>query len=456
MMDADSPFADPADPLRDEMARHEKTDAAADEVHVGPDVTDAQLDQVDAMHDAEDAAAEDANADIDAALERLSALEVPGDDQVVTECKCAKCGTKGSWTGKLTDEMIERTFVRGLGPDGIPNCIYCGTPMEIVPFLQPENPVAAAARMLEAERAGDAARPQYQPSIPGILPAFDWRTAQLTTESLEANVASAERVWESSKKETAAAKVEFDEAVESLREHIQVTHRIRIEAEFQAKRPADEPAPEGQVDPQACAFERLTGRPCSVCRNPITGIRQADNTVPGHIAAAAVVMQANDQLEASGLRAVLAELGGVELLEETVRGWSAVERAQVLAHLETPGVVERPAILGTPHEAADPSGKKQACRICGAPMPFLPPDEGIDGRDTWPIGQKVGTDCAGEPAADQEPARATSRRHKKPSDAAKAKQSASRATSAPASATTDKKRMAKATKTKPASRKGAK
>lgn len=351
---------------------------------------------------------------------------IPGDEQVITEVKCAKCATRGSWRGQLTDEMLERTFTRGVGPDGLPNCPHCGTPMEFVPVLTAAEAFAKAGQELEADLAGDAARPVYQPSIPGIHPPFDWRRAQLTTESLETNVASAERLWESAKKTAAACKSDFDDAVSALREHIQETHRARVDAEFQARRPASEPAPAGEVDVEACAFERETGKPCPICRNPVAGIRPADNTILGHVAAAAVTLQANDQLEAAGLRRVILALAGVELLEETVRGWSAVERAQVLRYLEAPGVVKRPEILGTAHEAADPSGQKQACRICGAPMPFLPDD-----TKTWPIGQKVGTDCPGEPGI--EPARPPTKRHAKTADASKAKQ-ADRAASSTKSA----------------------
>lgn len=264
---------------------------------------------------------------------------------------------------------------------------------------------AQAAQELDADKAGDAAKPQYQPSIPGILPAFDWRRAQLLTESLEETVASAERVWEALKKQTAGAKSDFDDAVESLRTHIQQTHRARVDAEFQTSR-TDSTAPADVVDASACAFERTTGKPCPICRNPREGLIPADNTTSAHVAGAAVNSQASDQLEASGLRAVIRELSGVELQEDTVRGWSAVERAQVLAFLELPLDSVRPPQLGTPHEAAEPAGSKQACRICGAPMPFLPEDE-----KTWPIGQHVGIDCPGEPGSEAEPTRITKPRH---------------------------------------------
>lgn len=275
---------------------------------------------------------------------------------------------------------------------------------------------AEAINALDAEKAGDAARPQYQPSIPGILPPFDWRRAQLTTESLEETVASCERTWDAAKKEATEAKKEFDEAVDTLRAHIQAMHRQRVDSEYQDRKPDAQTAPEDVVQAVGCAFERATGKPCPICRNPREGLTPADNTIPAHVAASAVLSQANDQLEASGLRAVIRELAGVELQEDTVRGWSAVERAQVLQHLELPIDTERPPHLGIPHEAAEPAGSKQACRICGAPMPFLPEDD-----KTWPIGQKVGADCQGDPAADAEPTRTVKPRHAKKTDRQKAK-----------------------------------
>lgn len=293
---------------------------------------------------------------------------------------------------------------------------FAGVEEIVVPEGMPvADAFALAAEALDADKAGDAARPQYQPSIPGIRPPFDWRRAQLATESLEESVASAERIWEAAKKETSKAKSEFDDAVEALRNHIQETHRERVDAEFQNRTAAEgAPAPADAVNAAACAFERTTGKPCPICRNPVDGVTPADNTIVAHVASAAVTSQANNHLEALGLRDVIREVAGVELHDDTVRGWSAVERAQVLAHLEMPGVVDRPPHLGTAHEAADHAApNKQACRICGAPMPFLPPED-----DHWPIGQKVGVDCLGEPGSDL--ARAPKATH---TDKAKAKRS---------------------------------
>lgn len=354
----------------------------------------------------------------------VASQPTPAIDQVVTHVYCEKCTTKGQWQGELTAEMLERTFTRGLAENGLPNCPHCGTAMELVPILTAHEAITQAAQQLDAERAGDAAKPTYQPSIPGIHPPFDYERAQRRTEALARQVTSAEEAWDAAKEEASDCKKTFDKAVETLRTHIKETAAARQDAEYQASKPASD-------RPRACAFERDTGKPCPICRAPTPGITPADPTVVQHLAAAASELARTDALETADLRLVIAKVAGLELLDETVRGWSTPERQAVVTWLEAPTVVERPAVLGAAHEAADPAGMHQACRICGGAMPHLPDGD----AQTWPIGQLVGTDCPGEPA--QEAARPTAKRHRKRSDAVKAKQQSEKA-DAPAKATKKK------------------
>lgn len=289
--------------------------------------------------------------------------------------------------------------------------------------------IAQAAAELDAERAGDAAKPQYQPSIPGILPPFDWRRAQLTTESLEENVASAERVWESLKKQTASAKGEFDDAVESLRNHIQETHRLRVDTEFQVGRTVD--ADGATVIASSCLYEKTTWKPCRICRAPNVNMAGVQPETVRHIAIAACTATFSEAgADAAELREALYQVTGIAIEHATVVAWTLENQREIGAWLERwtgaqdanedPRGLARPVVIGHPHEAGladEVNADQQACRVCGGRLAVF-----RDGVGTWPAGQLVGTDCPGEPAAEAEPTRVSKPRHAKKADRQKAKQ----------------------------------
>lgn len=283
---------------------------------------------------------------------------------------------------------------------------------------QAADAIAQAVRDLDAERAGDAAKPEYQPSIPGILPPFDWRSAQLTTESLETNVAEAEDAWDAAKEEAASCKKTFDKTVEQLRAHIQSTHRARVDAEYQHGKGtgpiAAVPDPETVKAAASCWTEQKTGRPCSICRNLLSAPTNSETAQ--HVAAAAAVDANAGTLDAAGMAASIGAVTGVVVTADDLAAWTADDFKTVALYLEvytaSPfGVpADRPAILGRPHEAGEDG---ITCRICGASLP-VPADQ-----DGFVAGLLIGLDCAGEAA---EPAPKATPRHRKPADRQKAKQ----------------------------------
>lgn len=436
-MDADSPFADEHPRLRpdaDEEAEaipgvnEERPDDAQPGEPLEPPIADG-VDQAEG----EDAALVLELGDLIGEALVVDA-SIPGAsdplDQTLTEFRCPKCGAGGKWTGPLTPDMLANTYTRGVNDaTGLPNCIYCGTATDPVTFLKAEDAISQAAERLDQERAGDAARPLHQPSIPGILPAFDWRRAQLTTESLEETVAACERTWDEAKKDAADAKKEFDDAVDTLRAHIQAMHRARIDAEYQHGKDHGPIAPLPDGAPAAkgpCWTEQKTGRPCSICRSAIAAPTNGDTTQ--HVAAAAAIDANAGTLDAAGLAASIGAVTGIVVHAESLATWTPQDVKAVAQYLERVALVassesgdtttiEKPSVFGRPHEVGEMGG---GCRVCGALMHQFA--VAVGQPDGFALGQLVGLDCPGEPEAAAAPARQAKPRHAKPADRQKAKQ----------------------------------
>lgn len=413
----------------------------------GPDVTDEQLDAVDAMHDAEDAAQDEAlkalevaadDAAADTALDDVQ-QPLPSADPVETRVKCAKCGTGAKWSGEL-DRTATDVFTRGFHEEtGLPNCPHCGTAMEPVELLTAEQAITAAAKQLadeelarqDADRAGNAARPVYQPSIPGLHPPFDFRRALMQTESLERNVAAAEDAWDQAKEEASSCKKTFDAAVEQLRKHIQSMHHARVDAEYQARRADTEATSEAspaarQATP--CLYERTTGKPCPICTRASEALPSARSEATAHVAHAISVGAIDQAIAADDMVAALRAVLGLVVPVEQLVPWAPDDYKAVGAYLQAFALalegdadtskLERPAALGRAHQSTDDS----RCRVCGALMYQVAVAAGMP--DGFPAGQLVGIDCAGEP--ENEPARPPKPRHAKKTDRQRAKQAAAK------------------------------
>lgn len=355
-----------------------------------------------------------------------------------TSVQCPQCETKAGWRGEL-DVATSQVFTRGVDAlTGMPNCPHCGTAMLRMGPTTAVEALQQVAQALDTERAGNAARPLYQQqTLPGTLPPFDFRRALMTAESLEANVQAAEEAWESAKKVAASRKGDYDEAVEALRQHIKEMHTLRINTEYQHGRGERTSVAEttGVLGP--CVFERQTGQPCSICRSAIAA------PAPNRDEATHLAASLANQAITAGVCAVPAgaadafvvtvrQVADIELTAEQVRGWTPEDRrivavwlqqfAQDAASNEEPWARPIPLALGKFHEAAEASGERQCCRICGA---VLLDAATLSITAPWEVGQKVGTDCTGEPIA--EPARTAKPRHASRKDAAKAKQAAAAA-----------------------------
>lgn len=324
---------------------------------------------------------------------------------------------------------------------------------------------AQAISELDAERAGDAARPQYQPSLPGVLPPFNWRGAQLRTEALEAEIASTEKAWDEAKKVATECKKEFDDAVEQLRTHIQETHRARVDAEYQHRGDGPiAPVPDmADVSPGAkapCWTELKTGRPCSICRNLIAPPTNGDTA--RHVAAAAAVDANAGQIDAFGMAASITAVTGIVVPAEDLSLWTREDFKVVAQYLERVSAVaaredgdmntvERPALLGRPHEVGMVGG---GCRVCGALMYQLA--VAVGQPDGFAPGQLVGIDCPGDLEAAAEPAPLPKPRHTKLADRQKAKQAKGTKDHGAEQRAEGKKRTAKATLKSGAKKRGSK
>lgn len=354
------------------------------------------------------------------------------------------------------DEPIDDGEVfLGDGPEGVHGT---GTVEETITDAEPASnalPVAEAlaqaAELLDADRAGEAAKPLYQPPIPGIHPPFDWRSAQLRTEALETSAASAESAWDDAKQEASDRKKDYDSAIEALRKHIQETHIARVEAEYQHRGDSPiAPVPGHAAErPGACITEITTGKPCPICRN-IT-VAPDDNGTTPHLAAAILALALEETLGAETMAEAIEEITRVIIPVEDLKAWTPADYKVVARYLKDvagenhEGIASRPVplILGRPHEVGEIAG---GCRVCGALLQQLAELEGYN--NGFPIGTRVGTDCAGEPVNAAEPTRVTKPRHAKTTDRQKAKQASGATDHAAEQKADGKKRTAKAKKGK--------
>jgi hypothetical protein len=421
------------------------------------EATDEQLDEIDATYDAEDsyraqtmseqAEKPEASAAVppEIAASLLLVKQRPAD--TVTHVHCVNCNTKASWKGTLDAEMLERTFKHGVNADGIPLCPHCRTDMQEQTVVQAAAEQLAsegmtAAEKLDADKAGDAAKPMYRQSfIPALLPAFDFKTAHLTTESLNRNILTAKAAWDEAKDEAAKLKKEYDETVEALTKHIEKQYVLRMEWEYQERRKAatttgpHEPTPEKRAhegDRQPCITAQTFGS-CSVCQKPGGPITEEMARDTLHLAANAANLSVQGDLPDDVLARTITGVTGIVVEDAAVAGWSKDDRIAVLNWLqmfaldrdEEPWARPIPLPMGRFHEAAEPTDEQQVCRVCAGVLWRLNTADGVNATPAWPVGQKVGLDCAG--AQPVEPARLAKPRHADPKARQRAKQAAAKA-----------------------------
>lgn len=327
------------------------------------------------------------------------------DPETVTEMRCAQCNTGASWKGPLTEDMLARTFTKGTyeAEDGrlLPNCPRCGTAMQLK--TEP-TAVEQAAQQLAGE-PGKVEQPRQQ-SLPGVKPPFNSEAALVRIFEQRAAVRSAESYAETKHKDASRAKKHAEELQEELSkledDYAERYDELERERNLTPEQRADRNA-------QGCEFERRTGRPCVICREP-GAQRNERNVSLSHAASAAIVAASNDALEDKTLVTLIGAIDGQMLTPEHVTAWSKEDRYAVASWLErkandtaitaATGTTEdttskdRPALLGRAHIV----GTGNACTACG---------EHVEGGHL--VGVRVGLDCPGEP--DVEEARPPKPRH---------------------------------------------
>src|SRR5262245_40267006 len=211
---------------------------------------------------------------------------------------CPQCTTKVQWKGAITDEMIARTFTRGLDDvSGLPNCPRCGTPM-VAPAPDAVPVREAIATAVEAVGVRDPVTGEHftrQLSIPGLRPPFDYAAAFESIMERRRGVRLADALAEKKHKEAAAAKKEAEAQQEALSE---------LEDEFDA-RVQEFAATPADRRRKTCAFERATGTPCPICGAPDAIITAEENSATDHLGAVVRHLARENELQPTDLLLVL-------------------------------------------------------------------------------------------------------------------------------------------------------
>lgn len=290
---------------------------------------------------------------------------------------CPQCSTKARWKGAITEDMIARTFTRGIDADtAMPNCPHCGTPMQIPTGVSAAEAIAdAAAAMPEAV---EGAR---QLHIPGLRPVFNYESAFASIIEQRGAVRRAEAVADSKHKDASKAKKSAEEEQEKL---------STLEDEF-ADRAAEVEA-EAKLTPaekrrRTCAFERATGTPCPVCGDLSREITAEQRAADTHVAEVARELAFGKELRPADLAVCLERVAGLVLDRGEIERWATDEMHEVATWLDLPDKVGYPKVLGRAHIV----GLNNICRTCGVSLYPLAEARGLD---AWPADTKVGTDCA--------------------------------------------------------------
>lgn len=323
----------------------------------------------------------------------VSALASP-DQEYAAECP--QCTTKVKWKGPITDEMLTRTFTRGVdAASGLPNCPRCGSAMQAP---APGVPVAEAIAQAASLEPG-AVEPARQLHIPGLRPAFDYASAFDSIIAQRRVVRKAEAIAESKHKDAQRAKKTADEEQNEL---------SQLEDDFETR------VAELQLTPaerrrKSCAFERATGTPCPIC-GVEPGVSAEESSAGPHVATVARQLAATNELRAEDLVIALRHIASLAIDRGIVEGWSHDEIRAVATWLDLPDKVGVPKVLGRAHQVAD-DGRQ--CAVCGRPLPVF-----SDETPSWPQSLQVGTDCPGKPKK-AKGAAATARASRKVEAAAK-------------------------------------
>jgi hypothetical protein len=291
------------------------------------------------------------------------------DENTQTAVLCPQCGTKATWRGPITDDMLARSFTRGLASSGLPNCPRCGAAFELVQVAPIESPIQTAADLMAAQ----------QPRLPGLLPRFDFQSAFTSIVEQRAAVRRAQATAEEKHKHYSSAKKRAEEEQATLSKlEDDYADRAR-DARYERDKPTITGGP--------CLWEQAhPGKACPICRAPgrVYDEETSHETRIDHLLDRAM---AGGDLSLEELRAVVAEHGELVVTDEEAATLYA-NRLDVLAWLKADGD-EVPAVLGRAHVVDE---RPDHCRDCHA---LIAGAAAAYGLEAWTPGQYFGLDCDG-------------------------------------------------------------
>lgn len=264
--------------------------------------------------------------------------------------------------------MIQRTFTRGIGDAGLPNCPRCGTAMTAI------NGVAVADAFAAAEASLQQASGERQLAIPGLKPPFDYRSAFEAIIAQRVVVRRAEAVAEEKARVAKSAKQNADEEQNEL-------SQLEDDFEERVKELAALP-PDGK-----CWFEHATGTPCPLCSN---GEPKEDRATIPHFTTVVRSLAAAEDLRPNDLVIALQEIARRFLDRGEVEQWSRAELKAVATWLDMPDKVGQPKVLGRAHVVGEDGDH---CMECGTSLKARAEASGFD---QWPPESHIGTDCPGK------------------------------------------------------------
>ncbi len=252
--------------------------------------------------------------------------------------------------------------------------------------------------------------------LPFPAPPYDYASALHRIALQNREVTAAREDWERAKEDASSCRKTYEREAEKLEKLIAELETQEKDADRQQAAPLVGYIAEGAAaraeNPEAkkpgCLYERETGAPCPICRDRKPGDEGRDEPAnplhPMHGEAA------RGQAIAEALQAKLREAGVFLDLDEIAAVITSQEDADAIAAWAGAIVARssgssapspaRPDCLGQPHEAAEPGDERQSCRVCGTLLRDSS-DNQLDGGTWYPAGALVGTDCEGEPEAEE-------------------------------------------------------
>jgi hypothetical protein len=293
--------------------------------------------------------------------------------------RCAQCGTKATWRGALTPDMLARSFTRGVQADnGLPNCPRCGHGMTLVTLQPIEQAMATAQRELGAGEA-------HQPRIPGLYPVFDFASACRSILDQRDAVRRAQAFAEGKHRDYAQAKKRAEEAQSTLSQLEDEIAESARDAAYERVKPVISGGP--------CEWEQAhPGERCPVCRAE-SRVGAEESSHSDRLLLIVERAEAGTMPTPAELRSLLACDGELYIskdeAETIVAAASPAEMVAILKWLVDGDSAVRPAVLGHAHIVDATFADK--CGVCHALCGGV---SAVYGLDRFEPLMEFGTDCA--------------------------------------------------------------